>query len=148
MNPGNRFFRKRGVRGAVAVELAAVLVLLVLLMIGFINASAAWRMKHVLTKASREGARIASVTPNLQVDDPVVLQVADEVMQKNGINPETAQRSVSFEAPLESGDPITVTVKLQFEPIVGGSLLKGGQPLLLGVSSVMRYQSNASDSEG
>jgi Flp pilus assembly protein TadG len=47
----------RGERGGVAVEAAIIFPVLVLLVFGIIDFGHAWYMKHVMSDASREGAR-------------------------------------------------------------------------------------------
>jgi Flp pilus assembly protein TadG len=60
MQRGFIFDRKRLVRGehgAVAVEFAIILPILLLLAFGIIDFGHAWYMKHMMSDASREGAR-------------------------------------------------------------------------------------------
>ena len=86
--------------------------------------------------------QITKLTPNLQIDDPAVLGVVRAVMEGNGCSPGSYQGSVSFSEPLAPGQPITVNVTSQSEPIVPGSLSGQAQSIDLGASSVMRYQVN------
>ena len=53
-----RFIRKE--RGGVAVEFAIILPVLVLLVFGIIDFGHAWYMRHLMSDASREGARYGS----------------------------------------------------------------------------------------
>ena len=50
----------RGERGAIAVEFAIILPVLLLLVFGIIDFGHAWYMKHLMSDASREGARYAT----------------------------------------------------------------------------------------
>jgi Flp pilus assembly protein TadG len=50
----------RGERGAVAVELAIILPVLLVLVFGIIDFGHAWYMRHLMSDASREGARYAT----------------------------------------------------------------------------------------
>jgi Flp pilus assembly protein TadG len=50
----------RGERGAVAVEFAIILPILLLLTFGIIDFGHAWYMRHMMSDASREGARYAT----------------------------------------------------------------------------------------
>ena len=50
----------RGERGSVAVEFAIILPVLMLLVFGIIDFGHAWYMKHMMSDASREGARYAT----------------------------------------------------------------------------------------
>jgi Flp pilus assembly protein TadG len=47
----------RGERGAIAVEFAIILPVLMLLVFGIIDLGHAWYMEHMMSDASREGAR-------------------------------------------------------------------------------------------
>ncbi len=133
-------FLKGRPRGAAAVEFALVAPLLTLLLAGVYDAGVAYRIEHVLTKVAREGARLASITPALQPDDPLVDQVVRKVMQQSGVDPTAAECSVSFESPLASGSPIRVNVALGFRPALGALLPSWREPVRLSASTVMRYQ--------
>ena len=50
----------RGEHGAVAVEFAIILPILLLLVFGIIDFGHAWYMRHMMSDASREGARYAT----------------------------------------------------------------------------------------
>jgi Flp pilus assembly protein TadG len=50
----------RSERGAVAVEFAIILPILLLLVFGIIDFGHAWYMRHMMSDASREGARYAT----------------------------------------------------------------------------------------
>jgi Flp pilus assembly protein TadG len=50
----------RGEQGAIAVEFAIILPVLLLLVFGIIDFGHAWYMKHMMSDASREGARYAT----------------------------------------------------------------------------------------
>jgi Flp pilus assembly protein TadG len=50
----------RGERGAIAVEFAIILPVLMLLVFGIIDFGHAWYMRHMMSDASREGARYAT----------------------------------------------------------------------------------------
>ena len=51
---------RRGESGAIAVEFAIILPVLLLLVFGIIDFGHAWYMKHLMSDASREGARYAT----------------------------------------------------------------------------------------
>ena len=70
MTVHNRFFRKRGERrGAVAVEFALVLPMLMLLVFGIIDFGRAYYTLNTIISSVREGARYAAV-----LEDPVAQQ--------------------------------------------------------------------------
>ncbi len=63
MRCGLRFKKTRGIRGehgAIAVEFAIILPVLLLLVFGIIDFGHAWYMKHVLQNSCREGVRYAT----------------------------------------------------------------------------------------
>ena len=134
----------RTLRGAALLEYALVLPMLAFLAVGIADMSAAWRTKHLLTEAAREGARTASVLPNLQQDDPRVQAVVDDVVQQAGLHPLVYAWSLTFPAnpggTALSGNPVTVTVTHAASAVSGAGL----SPLALGVtlegSSTMRYE--------
>lgn len=53
--------RPRRERGVVSVEFAILLPLIVLILVGLIEAGHLWHLQHTITNASREGARAAIV---------------------------------------------------------------------------------------
>ena len=60
MRCGFRSKTKRGIRaerGAIAVEFAIIFPVLILLVFGIIDFGHAWYMRHMMSDASREGAR-------------------------------------------------------------------------------------------
>ncbi len=129
--------RKRA--GSVIIEFAFVSVLLAILAVTVMDASAAWRMRNVLITAAREGARIASALPNLQPDDATVLQSVDAILAGGGIDPGTTTRSVRFTSPLQPGDPVTVEVSRVFQPVVVGLVPAFADLIRLQSASTMRY---------
>lgn len=64
-------------RGQATVELALVLPVLVLVVVGIFEFALAWRTHQVLTHAAREGARAAAV------DDPLVGRDSVEALVRN-----------------------------------------------------------------
>lgn len=74
-------------RGQAIVEFILVVPILLLLLFGMIEFGAAWRTQHVLTHASREGARYATTLPST-IDS--VKHVVLQRLQEGGLNPEQA----------------------------------------------------------
>lgn len=131
--------RKRGRAGAVLLEFALVIALLVALATGIADAGLAFRIKHVLRIASREGARVASVTPGLQANDPKVLtDVVDEILTTANIDLARVNRSV--EAAPATGQPVTVEVTYDYEPLFLGLGVGLTGTVVLRSSSTMRYE--------
>ena len=134
------------VRGTVVVEVAVGISLVIMLLVMITDASAAWRVKNVLQTAVREGARIASGTPGLKLDDPGVLAVVDDVAQqswpdlKTCLALKTCTRTVRFAAPLNAGDPVTVQFVFDYTPVIFGMIPHQEQSIHLTSSSTMRYE--------
>jgi len=87
-----RILQKRfgGVRGQSALELALILPILLMLVLGIAEFGRAWMTLNVLTGAVREGARIASVTPDIY-DGPsqtLVRRVVEQYLATASITPE------------------------------------------------------------
>ncbi len=125
--------------GALVVEFALVLTLLFVLVLGAVEATAAWRIRNVLMMGAREGARIASSTPNLQLDDAEVLQFVEAILIGSGVDPSAATGSVQFEEPLTIGDPVTVSLTYRFEPFVLGLVPGFEDEIPLASGSTVRY---------
>ncbi len=127
-------------QGNLIVELALLLPILLLVLVAVSDVSSAFRAKHVLKTATREGARVASVTPNLQLNDPVVFSVVDAIVQGSGVSGSTYRRSVEFATPLDPGNPVTVRAIHDFSPVLMQMIPVFGQTLELQTTSVMRYE--------
>lgn len=71
--------------GAVTIEFAIIVPVLLLLMVGGMDLGHMYYMQHVITTASREGARYAAkytVSPN----DPTSSDISDYVKSSSGLN--------------------------------------------------------------
>lgn len=121
-------------RGVIAVELALLSTLLALVLAAAVHFGAAWRVQHLLENAAHEAARVATVTPNLQLNDPVVLAVVDDILLDAGIPAGTYNSRVQFATPLLWGNPVTVQITHRFRSALGL-----GVDFTLHASSVMRY---------
>lgn len=111
--------------GAAAVEFAVVAPLFLLLLAGILEFGQAFRIEHILSSASRRGARVAVLesATNSAVEDVVkarctqTLNVqANDLMVVISVNGNPA-------APLESaqtGDEITVTVSVAYSKAATG----------------------------
>ncbi len=127
----------RGNRGAVLLEFALVAMLLVALATGLADAGIAFRIKHVLKIAAREGARVASVTPGLQANDPVVLDVVSEILATSNVT--GAAATVNPGGP-DTGEPVTVEVTYTYVPLFPAAGLALGGGLELRSATTMRYE--------
>jgi Flp pilus assembly protein TadG len=142
--------RQRARRGASLVEYALVLPVLLLLAVGVADLSAALRAKHLLVEAAREGARIASVLPNLQANDPRVGVVINDVISQGGLVALTPTWSVDFpnsgSGTAQSGIPVTVTVAHEGSRLSGSGFSPLPTVFTLQGRTTMRYEQRTAGS--
>jgi Flp pilus assembly protein TadG len=98
--------RRKRRRGAIVVELALVLPLIVFLVVATIDATTMVFLNHSLTIAAYEGIRVA-VRPN--GTDADALAHANDVLTERSVNGSSVSVSPSNVEDLSSGTPITVT---------------------------------------
>jgi Flp pilus assembly protein TadG len=154
-------------RGGIAVEFAIVLMVLLLLVFGIIDFGHAWYMDHMMSNASREGARYATRyytitgTENRTLPQNLNPSIADYVKynsEENGGNggcglihmlPEDANLQVTPSGPgLTTTDPtqvagkdLTVTITARKSWFVIGNLVPGmGSYKDLTVSTTMKCE--------
>jgi len=115
-----RFLRCRASReqsesGAVAVELAFVLPILVLLLVGIVEFSITYNRVQALHAAAREGARVAS--QSYATSGEIEQRVSDALDPISFANPVAIAISPSGGQPcnLRTGDPVTVSVTVDDE---------------------------------
>jgi hypothetical protein len=131
-------------RGAAVVEFALILPILLVLLVGGIDASLAFYDKAVITNASREGARAGIVARNPLLTDAQIRQVVNQYAQSAlvsfGSNP--APPNVLIQKGSLGGDnTLQVTVSYTFQGIGLGSLLESlGKPIKLQATTVMVYE--------
>ena len=132
----NRLFRtSNDRRGATMVEAAFALGIFLMLTIGILEVGRAWFSYNLLVHAVREGARLASVTPNLSGDDPDVLARVRSVLALGGLAP-TADSVDVDNFPVLRGDPVTVSAQVNFSP--ASALIPIAVPLRVQVTT--RYE--------
>lgn len=101
--PHTAIVRRRGEqRGAVAVELALILPILILLLAGIVGFGLAWNAQTTLQGAAREGARVLA----LGSGDPVAVTHEAAV----GLNPNVTTSA----SPCTRGEPASVTATYDF----------------------------------
>lgn len=133
-------------KGIVIIEFAIITMVLVVLALGVVDTSEAFRIKHVLQSAAREGARVASVTPKsagdppLQTNDSRVLAVVDRILQDGRVDLSLRGRSLTAPAGFVVGNPVVVTVNYNYIPLFFGIVLRGTIPMKS--SLTMRYEVN------
>jgi Flp pilus assembly protein TadG len=141
--------RKRQERGAALIEMALTLPLLLLLSIGIFEFGRAFQHWQVLTNATREGARIATL-PGV-TDDAVTTRVRTymEAGSLTGFasNLVTIARDgeISIGATTASASTVTINYPFEFivlqpiaQMVVGGSEV--GAPITMTVSATMRNE--------
>jgi len=118
-------------RGAALVEMALVLGLLLLLVMGIVDLGRAYNNYMIITNASREGARYGSRYPN---DGPGIISATRTEATNSGILPTDIRVTITcLNAP--TGQPIRVETAYDFDTIMGG--LIGVNTLTLRASTEM-----------
>lgn len=113
-----RLHRGRGRSGQSAVEMALVLPVLLIFILGIIEFGQAWHVKQVVTDAARAGARRAVVADPLMTQDSVRI-VIRRALARSGVD--GGNMGIDFDTlppPTghwrESGAIQTITVEVQF----------------------------------
>jgi len=134
--PRSRWDRQQ--RGANLVEMALVLPLLLMLLMGVVDVGRAFYSYVTLTNAVREGARFASRFPYDGNDGIIEGLVVERVRQEPGLYdiPAEAIEVTTDGLGDPKGSPITVTGSLAFDTFVGGMFAM--DPLTITTSATMR----------
>lgn len=121
-------------RGQSAVELALLLPILLLIVLGCLDLSRAFQARMALANGTREGARYASLHPN--ADPMIVRQRTEADILAQGLEASDL-RVFPPVAPegLKGGKPIRVTAEYTLPVLT--SYLFGGQPLRIAASTEM-----------
>ena len=131
-------------RGAAVVEFALILPILLLLLVGTIDASLALYDKAVITNASREGARAGIVARSPPLTDAQIKSMVERYLQGAlvSLGGTSALPSVQIQQGISDGDPtLQVTVLYTFQGVGLGSLSASlGKPWVLQSSTVMVYE--------
>lgn len=102
-------------RGAAAVEFATCLPLLMLLLLGSIEASRAVMVQHTLQEAAHSGARLYSVPSTTEQD---VRNFVATIMQQARISDYSITLDPSNKAAIDTPlEPVTVTVTVAFNDV-------------------------------
>lgn len=139
---------RRHESGQALVEMALILPVLLILVLGILEFGRAWNAKQVITDAAREGARLA-VVDNSTVDQNDVKAAIALALSRSGI-PGSATTIAFDEAPEASGgvwrkpDALqTVYVGVQYRFGFFGPLLKaisGSETITLATVVTMRNE--------
>jgi Flp pilus assembly protein TadG len=131
-------------RGAAVIEFALILPILLVLLVGTIDASLALYDKAVITNASREGARAGIVARSPPLTDAQIQQIVQNYLQGAlvSLGSTSALPAVQIQKGTWNGDAIlTVTVRYTFQGLGLGSFSASlGKPLDLQSSTVMVYE--------
>jgi Flp pilus assembly protein TadG len=131
-------------RGAAVVEFALILPILLLLLVGTIDASLALYDKAVITNASREGARAGIVARSPPLTDAQIQGVVERYLQGAlvSLGGTSALPAVQIQKGSWNGDPtLQVTVRYTFQGVgLGGLFDSLGKPWVLQSSTVMVYE--------
>ncbi|MBW1991115.1 MAG: pilus assembly protein [Deltaproteobacteria bacterium] len=138
---GRRQARERGV---VTVEFALLLPLIVLILVGLVEAGHLWHLQHTITNASREGARAAIVfrkdySPN---DVKVRAQNAVNNYLSNFLPAGKWQVSFPTEPPAtyQAGANITVRVTATHGLLILDALIPAFQNISIEAETTMRLE--------
>jgi Flp pilus assembly protein TadG len=106
-------------RGTSAVEFAFIAPLFFLLVIGMIEFSRALMVQQVLTSASREGARTATLDSTNNSSNPSPTSIVDSAVNNclAAANVSGATTTISPALPVAAGQDITVTVKVPYSSV-------------------------------
>jgi len=124
--------------GSVLIEAALIIPVILVLMIGVFEVARAFFDYHLLTEAVRRAARTASMKPSLEPDDPQIRAQIDEFLSVGGLS--ASSSTVSFEPPLQMGQPVTVGAQVSFSSVVSGFLPGWEDPIPLRAEVVTRYE--------
>ena len=129
----------RSERGQAATELALVLPILVLLIFGALEVGRVFTAWIIVTQASREGARVASV--NCSLDPGCVTTVDGSVTAAlGGLNAAIARTTLS-PGPYIAGDPVDVRIGYDVTlvtPLI--SVLFPTNPIIVSGEATMRLE--------
>lgn len=128
-----------GEAGSTIVEMALILPLFLLLVVGIFEFGRAWLIINTMNHATREALRFAATTPSIGANNDAVLATATAILTAAGITGAT----VTNTAP--GGDPpaVRVDIALTYAWMTGIGPLLGfsfGGTIPLASCAVMRYE--------
>ena len=119
------------------VELALILPILLLLLMGIVELGRIFMAQHTITNATREGARIGSLPSSTTSD---AHSTVSTYMNAAGLSGDTNVSMSNVGPTVNPGATTSVTVEHQL-PILVGNLIPGlGDSILLSHSTVMRHE--------
>ena len=152
---GMKRIRLRGQRGAATVEFAIIAVFLLTLVFGIIEFGILMFDQHVLTNASREGARAGVVMRVPRLSDAAIKAVIENYAQQNMVTfgasntlnfgPWPSEDPDVWISPAEAdrvgvlfGEELKVTIKYQFDFLFLSNVGLG--PINLKAETIMRME--------
>ncbi len=111
--------QRRDRRGAAILELALLLPLLMMLVLGILEFGRALVVQEILTNAAREGARRAAISG---ASHDAALAAIDNYLANEGITGHTSSIVPNANTVAE-GDPVTVTVSVAYTEVDFGIVL-------------------------
>jgi Flp pilus assembly protein TadG len=131
-------------KGAIAVEFAFVLPLLIVLLVGIMEFGLILYNQQVITNACREGTRAGIVARSPRLDLTAITKVVNDYSQAHLVtfgNATSAVTAINNGSGTSFGDDLTVTVTYEYDFLVLSkfiSSLTGG--LTLSAQTVMKYE--------
>ncbi len=124
--------RIREERGSNLIEVALLIPLLFSLLIGVVDFGRAYHTYITMINAAREGARYAVDQPD---DVSTIANIVRQEAQSSNVDLSAAVINVDNQGP---GNPVTVTVQMNFPTILGGII--GFNNIPLQVSATFRVR--------
>lgn len=137
----NRARQQKNQRGTSTLEFAVVLPTLLFVFFSIMELSRAWLTVNIVTTASREGARLGSVTPTLggNVFDPAAAEARIDAILSAANLSTGVTRSVNCPTPCVAGSQVQANVQVTFDTVMPIFL-----PMLMGIdinrTTTMRYE--------
>lgn len=108
-------------RGAVAVEMALLLPILILLLLGIMEFGRAYNAQVTLTNAAREGVRVMAIT-NVRADARTAATNAAAALKITATNPTfafTTTPTATSPATCAAGRQVTMTISYTLDSLTG-----------------------------
>jgi Flp pilus assembly protein TadG len=137
----NRAGQQKNQRGTSTLEFAVVLPTLLVVFFSIMELSRAWLNVNIVTTASREGARLGSVSPTLggNVFDPAAAEARIDAILSAANLSTGVTRSVNCPTPCVTGSQVQANVQVTFDTVMPIFL-----PMLMGIdinrTTTMRYE--------
>jgi Flp pilus assembly protein TadG len=116
----NRAGRQKDQRGTSTLEFVVVLPTLLFVFFAIMELSRAWLTVNIVTTATREGARMGSVTPPLAGDvfDPAPAEARiDEILAAANLST-GATKDVTCPTPCVTGSEVQADVRVTFDTVL------------------------------